>query len=119
MDKKWVIVKKHSLKSTASTSSTSEGVVKVEPISPNLFYGKTVGSIRLRTEEKDRADKSPKNHNSIKTSFEPAARCPVFPNGETPKSKRTSQLDRASDDLPDQFFAEFASAICGKEKRFQ
>lgn len=117
MDKEWIIVKKNLFKSTASTS---EGVFKVEPISPNLFYGKSVGSIRLRTEEKDHVNKSLKNHNnSIKTYFEPAARCPVFPNGKTPKKKRTCHSGRAIDDLPDQFFDEFASTICEKETKFQ
>lgn len=115
MDKKWIRGVKTSFKSTASTSTTSESVNKIESISPDKFYGKTVGSIHLRTKEKEHVNKSPTNYyNKKKTYFEPGAQH-QHPNGRPSKSPRTWLPRRANDDLPDKFIADFVSEICEKE----
>lgn len=86
-------------KNLFKTTTTPDGLVRVEPLSPDKFYGKAVGSLRVFSEVNDCAQKSSKKYN------EPtAAQRSSRPKDEALKSKGTERPHRASDDLSNDFF---------------
>lgn len=95
------------------TTTQLDGFIKVEPVSPKKFYGKTISPLRIYSEQMGSAHKSPKAE--PKDHDKPAVRIPSRPNDEARKSKKTGRPRYTGDELPEGFVAEFVAAVCGKK----
>lgn len=100
-------------KNLFQTTTSPDGRVKVESLSSDIFYGKSVGRLRVYSEVNDCAPKSHKT--SPKKYKEPAAQRPSRPKEEASKSKQAERPHRTNDVLPDDFIAKFVSAMCDEE----
>lgn len=92
--------------------------IKPEPISPNKFYGKGVTSPRLSAELEvllpPKAEKptSNKNNETDIKFFAASSVRPTHPMNAAYNSDQSRRVHRKSDELPERFFQDFASAIC-------
>lgn len=100
----------HRVKKNLFNTTMSEGLIKLEPISPEKFYGKTYGKTQSSSRACDRAQKNIKD-----LPARTYALATHRPKKMTNESKQTDCSLRASDELSTNFFAEFVSAICGNE----
>lgn len=98
------------VKKNLFNTAMAEGLIKLEPISPDKFYGKTYG----KTQSPSRACNYAQTN--IKDSPERTHGLAIHrPKEMKNESIQTGCSRRTSDELSTNFFAEFVSAFCGNE----